>query len=175
MRIAKVPIGLRKEDSDLPSIISLGSTLILEDQYRSSIDSFEKIEKLMVPTQRRPTVSEYQDLLDAWAVVTEIRSNGVVLWKEGTSLGIGTGQTDRVGAVEDAIGKAERYNHDLQGGVMASDGFIPNVDNIEAIAKKGIKAVIQPGGSAADKSVIAKCDENGIAMVFTAERAFSHF
>src|SRR5213595_2310170 len=108
-------------------------------------------------------------------VTCEVRSNAVVFWGKDTSLAIGTGQQDRIGAIESCIEKAHRFGHDLTGSVMASDGLLPNIDNVEAVAKEGVSAIVQPGGSVEDQELVRACDQHGIAMVMTGERSFRHF
>jgi phosphoribosylaminoimidazolecarboxamide formyltransferase/IMP cyclohydrolase len=114
-------------------------------------------------------------MLRAWLVVCETRSNAVVFWKDNMSLAIGTGQQDRIGAIETCIDKARRYGHNLQGSIMASDGFLPNIDNVQAIADYGVAGIIQPGGSVEDNDLVEACNKHGITMVLTGERAFRHF
>src|SRR5207237_3416110 len=79
------------------------------------------------------------------------------------------------GAIEACIEKAHRFGHDLKDSVMASDGFLPKIDNIEAVAKESVSAIVQPGGSVEDRELVKECDQHGIAMVMTRERAFRHF
>src|SRR5216683_3027688 len=110
---------------------------------RRTLES-EKLKSLAIPTKRAPSSSEYVDLLHAWWVACEVRSNAVVFWKDGLSLAIGTGQQDRIGAIESCIKKARRSGHSLKESVMASDGFLPKLDNVEAVAKEGISGIIQP-------------------------------
>jgi phosphoribosylaminoimidazolecarboxamide formyltransferase/IMP cyclohydrolase len=99
----------------------------------------------------------------------------VVFWKDGTSLAIGTGQQDRIGAIENSIDKAHMLGHSLEGSVLASDGFLPKLDNVNALAREKISAIVQPGGSVEDQSIVKACDEHGIKMVLTGERSFRHF
>jgi phosphoribosylaminoimidazolecarboxamide formyltransferase/IMP cyclohydrolase len=150
-------------------------SLIIEDPYRTSILSLEEIKTLQVPTEKKPSEQEYLDLLHAWWVACEVRSNAVVFWKNGTSLAIGTGQQDRIGAIENSIDKAHKLGHSLEGSVLASDGFLPKLDNVEALAKEGVSAIIQPGGSVEDPGIVKACEEHGMKMVFTGERSFRHF
>ena len=170
----RFPNGATNNSIRMPNITSLGGALVFEEPYVTSVNSLDVVKQLPVPTDRRPSEAEYIDLLHAWLVVSEYRSNGVVFWKDGTSLAIGTGQQDRIGAIENCIDKARRNGHYLNESVMASDGFIPNTDNIVAIATEGVRCVIQPGGSNADPEIIKMCNKYGLAMVFTEERAFSH-
>jgi phosphoribosylaminoimidazolecarboxamide formyltransferase/IMP cyclohydrolase len=110
------------------------------------------------------------DLEFAWKVCKHVRSNAIVIVKNGVTLGLGGGQTSRVDAVTIAIEKARQCH----GAVLASDAFFPFRDNIDLLKTTGIKAVIQPGGSQRDSEVIEACNEHGIAMVFTGERHFRH-
>lgn len=128
-------------------------------------------------TERKGTQKESADLLFAWYVNLNVRSNGVVLADEKQTLGVGTGQQDRVIAVKQALQKAEERGHKerLKDAALASDGFFPFRDSIEVLAKYDVKACCQPGGSIRDDDVIAACNEFGIAMAFTDERCFRHF
>ena len=159
-----------------PDIVVLeDGSLILEDSYSTSIRSMKDLSTRNVATRRRPSEADYLALLESWWTACEVRSNAVVLWKNGASLAIGTGQQDRIGAIESCIEKAKRYGHDLHGSVMASDGFLPKIDNVEAVAKQGVSAIIQPGGSIEDPELVKACDKHGISMVLTGERSFRHF
>lgn len=122
-------------------------------------------------TKAKPDNATTEDLLFAWRVVKHIKSNGIVLAKDGQTLGIGPGQTNRIWAVENAI-KQARF--ELKDAVMASDAFFPFPDCVEAAAKAGVKAIIQPGGSIKDKESIEAADRLGLAMVFTGMRHFKH-
>jgi len=134
-------------------------------------------EDLRTVTERAPTRREAEDLVLSWYVCMNVRSNGVVVSKNKGTLGVGTGQQDRVTAVKLALEKAVDRGHgeSLKGAVLASDGFFPFPDSIELMGEHGVSACVQPGGSIKDKEVIEACDERGLAMVFTDERCFSHF
>lgn len=132
--------------------------------------AFDK-NKLKVVTKKKPTQRQLNDLIFAWKVVKYVKSNGIVLAKNQAVLGIGAGQPSRVGSVKIALDKA---NRSTKNAVMASDGFFPYPDSIKIACRRGIKAVIQPGGSVKDKEVIATCDRLGVAMVFTGVRHFRH-
>jgi phosphoribosylaminoimidazolecarboxamide formyltransferase / IMP cyclohydrolase len=174
MRLGKILPVI--DDANQPDIIVLDDgSLILEDSYLTNIRSQEDLEKLPLATKRTPSAEEYRAMLYAWWTVAEIRSNGVVFWKDNASLAIGTGQQDRIGAIEACIEKAHRFSHDLKGSVMASDGFLPKIDNLEAVAKEGVSAIIQPGGSVEDGELVKACDKHGISMILTGERSFRHF
>lgn len=131
-------------------------------------------ELLEVATAARPTRMQWDDLVFAWTVCRAVASNAIVLARDRTTLGVGGGQTNRVGAVELAIRYARELGHDPAGSVLASDGFFPFADNVEAAASAGIAAIIQPGGSRRDDEVIAAADRAGIAMVLTGMRQFRH-
>jgi phosphoribosylaminoimidazolecarboxamide formyltransferase / IMP cyclohydrolase len=176
IRVGEVPVQ-RREDATLPPdvVVLDDGSLIIEDVYRTSIVSLDNVKQLPVPTKKKPSDQEYLDLLHAWWVACEVRSNAVVFWRDGTSLAIGTGQQDRIGAIENSVDKARKLGHSLEGSVLASDGFLPKLDNVEALAKEKVLAIVQPGGSVEDSSIVKACDEYGIKMVLTGERSFRHF
>jgi phosphoribosylaminoimidazolecarboxamide formyltransferase/IMP cyclohydrolase len=176
IRVGEVPVQHARDVAMPPDVVVLDDgSLIIEDPYRTSILSLEKMQRLRVPTEKKPSDQEYLDLLHAWWVACEVRSNAVVFWKNGTSQAIGTGQQDRIGAIESSIDKAHKLGHNLEGSVLASDGFLPKLDNVEALWKEGVSAIVQPGGSVEDPGIVNACDEHGMKMVFTGERSFRHF
>jgi phosphoribosylaminoimidazolecarboxamide formyltransferase / IMP cyclohydrolase len=136
-----------------------------EDHYTWEDASFS------IPTKRKPTEKEWEELKLAWQVVKHVKSNAILLVKDQKTIGVGAGQMNRVGAAEIAIKQA---GEKAKGAVMASDAFFPMDDTVIAAAKAGITAIIQPGGSKRDEDSIKKCDEYGIAMVFTGVRHFKH-
>jgi phosphoribosylaminoimidazolecarboxamide formyltransferase/IMP cyclohydrolase len=129
---------------------------------------------LKTVTTLSPTASEKKDLLFANKLVKHTKSNTIVLAKNGQLLASGTGQTSRVDALRQAIAKAQSFNFDLEGAVMASDAFFPFPDCVEIADKAGIKAVIQPGGSIKDKESIDYCNAHQMSMVMTGTRHFKH-
>ena len=164
------------DGGEAPDLVVLDDgSVILEDAYTTNIRSLERLKELPVATERSPSATEYQEMLRSWWVACEVRSNAVVFWKDETSLAIGTGQQDRIGAIETCIEKAHRSSHSLKDSVMASDGFLPKMDNVEAVAKEGVTGIIQPGGSIEDEELVRACDKHGISMVLTGERSFRHF
>jgi len=124
-----------------------------------------------VVTQVRPDESLLPDLRFAWAMVRFVKSNAIVLARNGMLVGVGAGQMSRVDSVEIAIRKAQDR---AQGSVLASDAFFPFPDSIEHAAQAGIRAIIQPGGSVRDEEVIAACNKHGLPMIFTGRRHFKH-
>lgn len=129
---------------------------------------------LKVVTRRTPGAQEIADLLFAWKVATFVKSNAIVYCRNNQTIGIGAGQMSRVYSARIAGIKAADEGLEVAGSVMASDAFFPFRDGIDAAAKAGIRAVIQPGGSMRDEEVIAAADEAGMAMVFTGVRHFRH-
>ncbi len=174
IRLGRVRIS--HESSTHPDIVVLDDgSLVLEDSYATRIQSIGDIKTLPVATKRTPSDAEYMSILYSWWTACEVRSNAVVFWNEGTTLAVGTGQQDRIGAIEGCIDKAHRNGHSLRGSIMASDGFLPKMDNVEAVANQGVSAIIQPGGSIEDAELIRACDDAKISMVLTGERSFRHF
>ena len=124
-----------------------------------------------VVTKRQPTESEWRDAELAWRVTGHVKSNAIVLVKDGQAVGIGAGQQNRVESGEIAAKKA---NGRAEGGACASDAFYPFPDGIEAAAAAGVAMIVQPGGAMRDEPNIERADELGVAMVFTGERHFLH-
>jgi phosphoribosylaminoimidazolecarboxamide formyltransferase / IMP cyclohydrolase len=132
-----------------------------------------------VVTKRQPSEEQWLDLLFAWTVVRRVRSNAIVLAKDGATLGIGAGQMSRVDSVRLAVEKCrdargEEAGGLLTGSALASDAFFPFADGPQLAVEAGATAVIQPGGSKRDAEVIEACDAAGVAMVFTKHRHFRH-
>jgi len=123
---------------------------------------------IKVVTKNSPTQEEMKDLIFAMKVVKYVKSNAIVVVKDGRTKGIGVGQVNRIWAAEHALERA------VDGTILASDAFFPFGDVVELAAKYNIKAIIQPGGSIKDSQSIEMCDKNGIAMVFTGIRHFKH-
>jgi phosphoribosylaminoimidazolecarboxamide formyltransferase / IMP cyclohydrolase len=124
-----------------------------------------------VVTKAAPTSEQWQDAALAWRICGHVRSNAIVLVRNGQAVGIGAGQQNRVEAGEIAAKKAAGR---AVGGACASDAFYPFPDGVEAAAEAGVAVVIQPGGSVSDEKVIETADRLGLAMVFTGERHFLH-
>ena len=139
----------------------------------------EPREIMEVVTETQPSEQQWQDMLFAWTVSRRVRSNAIVIAKDGATLGIGAGQMSRVDSVRLAVEKChdafgERADALLAGSAVASDAFFPFADGPELALQAGATAVIQPGGSKRDAEVIAACDAQGVAMVFTKHRHFRH-
>lgn len=134
----------------------------------------ETAEDLKVVTEVSPTAQEIEDLIFANKVVKHTKSNAIVLAKNKQMCASGVGQTSRVDALVHAIEKAESFNFDLKGAVMASDAFFPFPDCVQIAAEAGVTAVVQPGGSINDQKSIDTCNEKGLSMVTTGFRHFKH-
>lgn len=134
----------------------------------------ETTDDLTVVTDKEPTQQEIEDLLFANKIVKNSKSNAIVLAKNGQLLASGVGQTSRVDALKQAIEKAQSFDFDLEGAVMASDAFFPFPDCVEIAHKVGVTAVIQPGGSIRDDLSFEYCNKNGLSMVTTGIRHFKH-
>ena len=121
-----------------------------------------------------PSPTERRDLILAWAVCKHVKSNAIVIVKDGQAIGIGAGQMSRVDAARIALDRAQLHGHDVKGAVAASDAFLPFADTLELLNDAGVKALIQPGGSIKDKDVIAEAVSRGVQMFFTGVRHFRH-
>lgn len=126
---------------------------------------------LKTVTNLEPTANQIETMLFAWKILKHIKSNGILIAKDNTTVGVGAGQVSRIDATDLAIKKG---SNNVSGSVLASDAFFPFRDSIDKIAPVGIKAIIQPGGSIKDNEVIEACNEHNIAMVFTGARCFKH-
>ena len=130
-----------------------------------------KADDLTTVTKVKPTPEQVSDLLFGFKIVKHVKSNAVLICKNGATVGIGPGQTSRVDSSIIAIRKA---GDRAKGAVAASDAFFPMPDGMEVLAEAGVTAIIQPGGSKGDPDVIATADKLGVAMVFTGMRHFKH-
>jgi phosphoribosylaminoimidazolecarboxamide formyltransferase/IMP cyclohydrolase len=130
-----------------------------------------KIEELKVVTEKKPTEDELKTMVFAWKVLKHVKSNSILYAKGEQTIGIGAGQMSRVDAAMIAGRKA---GEKAKGAVMASDAFFPFRDGVDAAAKVGISAIVQPGGSVRDEEVIAAANQHGMSMVFTGVRLFKH-
>lgn len=165
-------ILLEQKETELPKTqirTCLNGYLV---QDKDLITDSEEILKTV--TQKEPSQNEITDLLFASKICKHTKSNTIVLAKNGQLIASGTGQTSRVDALRQAIEKANSFEFDLNGAVMASDAFFPFPDCVEIAHNAGITAVIQPGGSIKDDLSIDFCNDNNVAMVFTGIRHFKH-
>ena len=164
IRLLKVTMSPTSKGRD---IRSLRGGLLVQDLDEGTLDDTD----LRVVTKRRPSQEQWRDLRFAWTVCKHVKSNAIVLAKDGVTTGIGAGQVSRIWAAEGAV---ERAGEAVTGSVMASDAFFPFDDVVRMAAGAGVAAVIQPGGSVRDEEVIAAADELDLTMVFTGMRHFKH-
>lgn len=162
--------GSPSELDDACDLHRITGGILVQDRDRIAPlgDQYEAV------TRVAPTVDQLHALDLAWRVVQAVRSNAIVLSSQRQTLGIGSGQTSRVGAVRLAAELAKQNGHSTCGAVLASDGFFPFRDNIDEASKLGVSAIVQPGGSRRDQDVISAANEHGIAMIFARERHFRH-
>ena len=168
LRIVEQGAASSGRDGDPPGLKVLDGAVLAQTSDTAAAEQHE------VVSRRAPTDEELRDAGFAWTVARFVSSNAVVYARDGQTLGIGGGQTSRVMSARIAAWRAADCGFSLKGAAMASDGFLPFADGLEAAADEGISVVIQPGGSIRDKEVIAAADERGVAMLFTGVRHFRH-
>lgn len=150
---------------DKITIIKVDGGILIQDEDRCEETEFK------VMTKEIPSKSQLSDMEFGMKVVKYVKSNGIVIVKNGKTLGFGNGETNRIWATEQAI---ERAGSEVVGSVLASDAFFPFNDVVKACAKAKITGIVQPGGSIRDEDSIKECDKNNITMVFTGIRHFKH-
>lgn len=173
LKIFSTKKNLRVLEADLTKKISHKDIKATQFGYLIQNQDAVVLDKhsLKVVTKKKPSPGQMKDLIFAWKIVKFVKSNAIVLAKNNSVLGIGGGQPSRVGSVKIALAKAGSSS---KSAVMASDGFFPKEDSIKTAYNKGIRAIIQPGGSIKDKDLIAACDKLGMIMVFAGIRHFRH-
>ena len=150
---------------------ALSSKYVTGGVLLQASDAVEDDSEYRVVTEARPSPQQMADLLFAWRVARVVKSNAIVLARDGATVGVGAGQMSRVDSSDIAVKKAGER---AQGAAAASDAFFPFADGVEALAEAGIEAVIQPGGSVRDEEVVEAANRHGLAMVFTGRRHFLH-
>lgn len=167
LRLLEVKMDNVKEPQ--PQYVGVNGGLLVQ---AADVDCKEVVEDMCV-TERKPSQEELVDLNFGWSVVKHVKSNAIVVVKNGATAGVGAGQMNRVGSAEIALEQAKAAGH-TEGLVLASDGFLPFDDTVELASKYGVVAIVQPGGSIRDEDAIKKANEKGIAMLFTGMRHFKH-
>nr|WP_269135799.1 bifunctional phosphoribosylaminoimidazolecarboxamide formyltransferase/IMP cyclohydrolase [Sporosarcina cyprini] len=165
VRLLTIPFDQAKKD--VWNTVSVEGGLLMQEPDALGFDDAD----IRVATDREPTEAEWTAMRMGWAVVKHVKSNAIVIADPDRTLGVGAGQMNRVGAAQIALSQAGEL---AKGAALASDAFFPMDDTVEAAAKAGITAIIQPGGSVKDEDSIRKANEYGIAMVFTGIRHFKH-
>jgi len=164
LRVMVAPLEAESAPQDIKTVLG---GLLVQEKDRLKVTAAD----LKCVTKVQPTEAQIEEMLFAFHLIREVKSNAIIVTKDRVLIGSGPGQTNRVGAAEIAFGYA---GEKAEGAVLASDAFFPFGDTVEAAAKHGIKAIIQPGGSVRDQESIDMCDKYGIAMVFTGVRHFKH-
>jgi len=170
--IRVLQLGELSSGEDRWEIRSLAGGLLLQD--RDGTGQAAEPPEFRVVTRLEPTAEQLADMQFAWSVVRHVKSNAIVFAHAGQTIGIGAGQPARIMSTRIAALKAADAGLPVANAVMASDAFFPFRDGLDAAARHGIRAVVQPGGSMRDEEVIAAAEELGIAMVFTGRRHFRH-
>ncbi|MFZ0446223.1 MAG: bifunctional phosphoribosylaminoimidazolecarboxamide formyltransferase/IMP cyclohydrolase [Bacillus sp. (in: firmicutes)] len=165
IRLLTIPFGGNENPES--KLTSIEGGLLVQDRDEYSLEHAT----ISYPTDRKPTDEEWEALKLGWKVVKHVKSNAIVVSDAQMTLGIGAGQMNRVGSAKIAL---EQAGEKAKGAALASDAFFPMDDTVEAAAKAGVTAIIQPGGSIKDEDSIKKANEYGIAMVFTGVRHFKH-
>src|SRR5579863_615279 len=163
------PIGANTQSllAGRPDVRSVSGGMLLQTPDAAGTQETE----YSVVTERDPTLEEVTDLMFAWKVVRHVKSNAIVLARKLAVIGVGAGQMNRVASVQLAVEKAGER---ARGAVLASDAYFPFSDGVEAAAKAGVTAIIQPGGSIRDEESIRMANHYAIAMVVTGKRHFRH-
>ncbi len=170
LRVLLLPDITVKQPENAYDIKKINGGIIVQTIDSKLLDEYE------VVTNRKPTDKELDDMLFTWKIVKYVKSNGIALGKNKQSIGIGPGQVNRIWATKQSVEHAEELIEKgvTNGAVLASDAFFPFDDCVEEAHRAGITAIIQPGGSLRDQDSIDKCNEYGIAMIFTKMRHFRH-
>lgn len=167
LRVLEVNMALDKKPCK--AYVSINGGMLVQD---ADLECLELTDSMCV-TKRKPSEKELQDLNFAWKIVKHVKSNAIVVAKNGATAGVGAGQMNRVGSAEIALNEAKALGI-TDNLVLSSDGFLPFGDTVELASKYGVTAIVQPGGSIRDEDSINVADEKGIAMLFTGMRHFKH-
>ncbi len=174
LRVLKVDMS--KDDKVRKQYVSMNGGMLVQDRD----SDIKPVSAEQCVTAVKPTEAQIADMEFAWKIVKHVKSNAIVVAKDGMTYGVGAGQMNRVGSAEIALKQAaatlKEAGKDInaEGLVLASDGFFPFNDVVALAAEYGIKAIVQPGGSIRDEDSIKLADEKGITMLFTGERHFKH-
>ncbi len=167
LRLLRLPEISKPNRADMLDMKKVAGGLLVQELNTELYDDAD----VTCVTERKPTEAELADMKFAMRAVKHTKSNGIVLVKDGATIGIGPGQTNRVTALDIAIKYAGER---AKGSVLGSDAFFPFSDCVESAAAAGITAIVQPGGSIRDQESIDACNKYGIAMIFTGKRHFKH-
>lgn len=174
LRVLKVDMS--KDNTVRKQYVSMNGGMLVQDRDINT----KPVSAEQCVTEVKPTEGQLADMEFAWKIVKHVKSNAIVVAKNGMTYGVGAGQMNRIGSAEIALKQAQatlkEEGKDImtEGLVLASDGFFPFNDCVALAAEYGIKAIVQPGGSIRDEDSVKLADEKGITMLFTGERHFKH-
>lgn len=174
LRVLKV--DMTKDNVVRKQYVSMNGGMLVQDRDINT----KPVAAVQCVTEAKPTAEQLADLEFAWKIVKHVKSNAIVVAKNGMTYGVGAGQMNRIGSAEIALKQAQNTLKEegkdimTEGLVLASDGFFPFNDCVALAAEYGIKAIVQPGGSIRDEDSIKLANEKGITMLFTGERHFKH-
>jgi phosphoribosylaminoimidazolecarboxamide formyltransferase/IMP cyclohydrolase len=167
IRVLKIALGDATNQFEYKRI---GGGLLVQTPENKTLS----VEDIKIVSHHKPSNEILNDLLFAWSVARFVKSNAIVLVKNNQTIGIGAGQMSRIDSTKIAMNKAQEFGFAVEGAVAASDAFFPFRDNVDLLAKGGVTAIIQPGGSVKDQDVLNACNEHNIVMVLSGYRAFRH-
>ncbi len=162
-------VDMTKDDSTVDQYVSVNGGMLVQNLDKKTVE----VTADMCVTETKPTAEQITDLNFGWRIVKHVKSNAIVVVKDGRTLGVGAGQMNRVGSAEIALKQAQAAGF-TEGLILASDGFFPFDDTVTMAAQYGVTAIAQPGGSVRDEDSVKKANECGIAMVCTGMRHFKH-
>lgn len=174
LRVLKV--DMTKDNVVRKQYVSMNGGMLVQDRDINT----KPVSVDQCVTEAKPTAGQLEDLEFAWKIVKHVKSNAIVVAKNGMTYGVGAGQMNRIGSAEIALKQAQNTLKEegkdimTEGLVLASDGFFPFNDCVALAAEYGIKAIVQPGGSIRDEDSVKLANEKGITMLFTGERHFKH-
>ena len=162
-------VDMSKDDTVVNQYVSVNGGLLVQDLDKTTAE----VTAEMCVTEAKPSAEQVTDLNFGWRIVKHVKSNAIVVVKDGHTVGVGAGQMNRVGSAEIALKQAQTAGF-TEGLVLASDGFFPFDDTVTLAAQYGVTAIVQPGGSVRDEDSIKKANECGITMLCTGMRHFKH-
>ena len=162
-------VDMTRSDASVPQYVGVAGGLLVQ-QLDTQV---EQVTPEMCVTRVKPSAGLMKDLEFGWKIVKHVKSTAIAVVRDGHTIGIGAGQTNRVGSAHIALEEAKAAGF-TSGLILASDGFLPFDDTVALAAEYGVSAIVQPGGSIRDADAIAKADELGICMLFTGVRHFKH-
>ena len=162
-------VDMTKDDSTVDQYVSVNGGMLVQNLDKKTVE----VTADMCVTETKPAAEQITDLNFGWRIVKHVKSNAIVVVKDGKTLGVGAGQMNRVGSAEIALKQAKAAGF-TEGLILASDGFFPFDDTVTMASQYGVTAIVQPGGSVRDEDSVKKANECGITMVCTGMRHFKH-